>query len=133
MANEAGFYQNDPLGNLGRLKSELLRSVSLVVDTGIHAKKWSREKAIKYIVDVTGMDELNAKIEVENVMALPAQTLGYKMGMMNFIELRKLAKKSLGSTFDIRQFHDLILRGGPMSNKLLQKRVQNWISSQNKK
>ncbi len=130
LAFELGMYEGDPFGNLGRLKAELFRSVRLVVDTGIHHHRWSREQAIDYMVSKTGTDRKTVTIEIERYMVWPAQALGYKIGMMNFIQLRKQAEVALGEAFDIRAFHDVILLGGAMPMKLVRNKVEQWITTQ---
>ncbi|MDQ7050187.1 MAG: DUF885 domain-containing protein [Enterobacterales bacterium] len=96
IAYELGMYQDDPFGNLGRLKAELFRAVRLVVDTGLHAKKWSREKAIDYMESVTGTEHGDVVSEIERYMVWPGQALGYKLGMLKILSLRELAKKRTG-------------------------------------
>ena len=127
LAKEMGLYENDPFGNLGRLQSELWRATRLVVDTGLHYKRWTREKTIKYLSEITGFPEFVSTSEVERYMALPAQALSYKLGMLKMLGLRDRAKKELGQRFDLAEFHDVILLGGAMPLQLLEKRVDNWI------
>jgi len=127
LAKEMGMYKNDPYGDLGRLRWELHRAVRLVVDTGIHAKRWSREKAISYSMTVGGFDAATAEQEVERYAVLPAQALSYKMGMLKILELRTKAKTELGDAFDIRLFHDAVLLNGPMPMDILENIINNWI------
>lgn len=127
-AYEMGMYENDPFGNLGRLKAELFRAVRLVVDTGLHAKKWSREKAIDYMESTTGTEHGDVVSEIERYMVWPGQALGYKLGMLKILSLRELAKKQLGDKFDIKQFHDLVLLSGAVPMKVLDKKVKRWIA-----
>jgi uncharacterized protein (DUF885 family) len=129
-ASEMGLYDNDPFGDLGRLKDELFRAVRLVVDTGIHYKKWTREKAIKYMAQTTGSVESDVVAEIERYMVWPGQALGYKMGMINILRLRADAKQQLGEKFDIKKFHDIVLLGGAVPMKVLNEKVVNWIQSQ---
>lgn len=132
VAKEMGMYENDPFGDLGRLKAELFRAVRLVVDTGLHHKKWTREEAIKYMAENTGTVESDVVAEIERYMVWPGQALGYKMGMINMLKLRQKAKDALGDDFDIKAFHDLILLGGAVPMHILEAKIDRWISSQSK-
>ncbi|MBD2757241.1 DUF885 domain-containing protein [Spirosoma sp. BT704] len=127
LAYELGFYQNDPFGNLGRLQAELFRAVRLVVDTGIHHKRWTREAAITYMVANTGRSESEVTTEVERYCVMPGQACSYKIGMMKILELREKAKRSLGSRFDLKQFHRVVLANGAMPLPVLEETVNNWI------
>lgn len=127
VAFEMGMYKNDPFGNLGRLKAELFRSVRLVVDTGMHAKKWTREQAVQYMAQTTGTASSDVISEIERYMAWPGQALGYKLGMLKIVELRELARTELGAQFDIRAFHDLVLLSGAVPMKVLEQKVRDWI------
>ncbi|MCQ4164826.1 DUF885 domain-containing protein [Tahibacter harae] len=127
LAWELGF-QNDPLDNLGRLRDEMMRAVRLVVDTGIHSKKWTREQAIQYMLDNTGMVETDVVAEIERYFVMPGQALGYKVGMIKILELREKAKKELGDKFDIRQFHNVVLTSGALPMVLLERQVDEWIA-----
>lgn len=129
VAAEMGMYNNDPYSDLGRLKAELFRAVRLVVDTGLHYKRWSREKAITYMAETTGTVESDVVAEIERYMVWPGQALGYKLGMINILELRAKAKQQLGDKFDIKGFHDLVLLGGAVPMQVLNKKVANWITS----
>jgi len=128
VAEEMGLYEGDPYGNLGRLQSELFRSVRLVVDTGLHAKGWSRERAIDYMVSTGAAEESDATIEIERYAVWPAQALGYKMGMITIGELRARAESQLGEAFDIREFHDVVLLDGGLPLPVLAQRVDGWIA-----
>lgn len=127
LAWELGF-QDDPLDNLGRLQAEMFRAVRLVVDTGMHAKRWTREQAIGYMRDKTGMGEAEVVAEVERYLVDPGQALAYKVGMMKILELRERAKTALGERFVLGEFHDVVLAGGDMPLLLLERRVDAWIS-----
>lgn len=129
VATEMGMYENDPFGNLGRLQAELYRAVRLVVDTGLHRKKWTREQAIEYFHTTTGTSMTDVVAEVERYMAWPGQALGYKLGMLQFVELRELAKKDLGAKFDIKAFHDLVLLPGARPMSLVREDVLAWIAA----
>ncbi|WP_088330286.1 DUF885 domain-containing protein [Lacimicrobium sp. SS2-24] len=128
VAKEMGLYQDDPFGDLGRLQAELYRAVRLVVDTGLHAKKWTREQAIDYFHTATGTSMTDVVAEVERYMAWPGQALGYKLGMLKLVELRKMAKEALGEQFDIKAFHDLILLPGARPMSIVEQDVKNWIA-----
>ena len=128
VAWEAGF-QSNPLDNLGRLQAEMFRAVRLVVDTGLHAKRWTRERAIGYMIDYTGMGDDEVEAEIERYLVNPAQALAYKVGMMKILELRERAKNALGDKFDIREFHDAVLKNGSMPMTLLERVVDEWIAS----
>ncbi|MEW6996310.1 DUF885 family protein [Colwelliaceae bacterium BS250] len=129
VAFEMGMYKTDPFGNLGRLRAELFRSVRLVVDTGLHHKKWTREQAIDYMMKITGSPYIDSKAEIERYMVWPGQALGYKLGMIKILALRKHAKKLLGEKFDIKEFHDVVLLSGAMPMTMLEQKVHNWIAS----
>jgi uncharacterized protein (DUF885 family) len=129
LAWEAGF-QEDPYDNLGRLQDELFRAVRLVVDTGIHRKRWSRERAIDYMLDNTGMAENDVVVEIERYFVLPGQATAYKVGMIKLLELRERARAALGDAFDIRQFHELVLGNGDLPLTLLEEQVDAWIAAQ---
>ncbi len=131
VAWEAGFLQ-DPYDNLGRLQAELFRAVRLVVDTGIHAKRWSREQAIDYMLEHAGMAESDVIAEVERYIVMPGQACAYKIGMLKILELRKRAQEALGDGFDIRAFHDVLLKNGAMPLAILEQIVDRWIISQKK-
>lgn len=130
VAKEMGMYENDPFGDLGRLQAELYRAVRLVVDTGLHRKKWTREHAIDYFHTTTGTSMTDVVAEVERYMAWPGQALGYKLGMLQFVELRNIASKALGDKFDIKAFHDLILLPGARPMSVVREDVLAWIATQ---
>jgi uncharacterized protein (DUF885 family) len=116
-------YQKDPLDNLGRLQAEMFRAVRLVVDTGMHAKRWTREQAIEYFFEKTGQPETDVIGEIERYLVNPGQALAYKTGMMKIIELREKMKQQQGEKFDLKQFHNLVLGAGAMPLPVLEKRV----------
>jgi uncharacterized protein (DUF885 family) len=126
LAWEMGFLQ-DPYDNIGRLQSELFRSVRLVVDTGIHAMRWSREEAIDYMLRNTGMAESDVVAEIERYFVMPGQATAYKVGMIKILELRELAEKELGERFDIREFHNVVLTNGSMPLDILEELVRDYI------
>lgn len=123
-------YQKQPLDNLGRLQAEMFRSVRLVVDTGVHSKHWTREQAIAYMREKTGMPETDVVAEIERYLVMPGQALAYKVGMNTIVRLREEAKTELGPKFDIRRFHDVVLTGGSMPMALLEQRVHQWTAEE---
>ncbi|MCJ8301813.1 DUF885 domain-containing protein [Shewanella sp.] len=124
---EMGLY-SDPYSDFGRLAMELWRSCRLVVDTGIHAKKWTREQSIAYYVDNTPNAKSDAVKMVERHIVMPSQATAYKVGMLKILALREKAKKSLGDKFDIREFHTLVLKNGPLPLDILEDQVDLWVS-----
>ena len=131
LAWEMGFYENDPFGNLGRLRAELFRAVRLVVDTGIHHKKWTREEAIDYMVENTGLSKSAIISEVERYIVMPGQACAYKIGMMKILELRERAKSQLGDRFDLKEFHDVVLKNGSVPLDILEEIVEKYIDKTN--
>ena len=131
LAWEAGFEKN-PMDNLGRLQAEMFRAVRLVVDTGMHAKHWTREQAIQYMSDNTGMGDDEVTAEIERYLVNPGQALAYKVGMLKILELREKARAELGPKFDLREFHDQVLRNGSMPMEILERVVNDWISEKRK-
>jgi len=127
LAWELGFYENDPFGNLGRLQAEMFRAVRLVVDTGIHHKKWTREEAIDYMIENTGMTTGEVTSEIERYIVMPGQACAYKIGMLKILELRAHAKTALGDRFDLRDFHDVVLKNGAVPLVVLEEIVQTYI------
>ncbi len=100
----------------------------MVVDTGIHSKKWSREKAIKYLKENTPNGGLEIMKGVERYFVMPGQATAYKVGMLKILELRAKAKKALGEAFDVREFHDVVLRDGALPLFILEEKVDEWIA-----
>jgi uncharacterized protein (DUF885 family) len=128
LAAEMGMYKDDPIGNIGRLRDELHRAVRLVVDTGMHAKKWSREKAIDYFVATEGADEGLAVSEIERYVVWPGQALGYKIGMLKLQQLRREAEAAYGDQFDIREFHDRLLAISSSALPVIEQEMRAWIA-----
>jgi uncharacterized protein (DUF885 family) len=128
LAAEIGMYKDDPLGDLGRLEAEMLRATRLVVDTGLHADGWTREQAIAYMVDATGMNESEVVSEVERYMGQPGQACAYKVGQLKILELRERARAALGSKFNLRDFHAVVLENGGVPLTALELLVNDWIS-----
>ncbi len=132
LGKEVGFYQ-DPVSDYGRLSSELFRAVRLVVDTGIHAKGWTREQVVEFFRKSAAVDEPTIQSETDRYIAWPAQALSYKLGQLKFRELRERARKELGAKFDIRTFHDEMINGGTLPLDLLEARTDKWIAEQKSK
>jgi uncharacterized protein (DUF885 family) len=128
LAKEMGFY-SDPFENFGRLQNELWRAVRLVLDTGIHSERWTRQQSIDYFLENTPLSEGDIVTEVERFFVNPGQGLSYKMGMIEILELRERAREALGDSFDIRQFHDAVIGAGPLPLSLLEQRVDGYIES----
>ncbi|WP_108809364.1 DUF885 domain-containing protein [Aquimarina spinulae] len=128
LPKEIGMY-SDPYSDFGRLAMELWRACRLVVDTGIHSKKWSREEGIKYYVDNTPNAESDAVKMVERHIVMPSQATAYKIGMIKILELRENARKTLGDAFDIREFHDVVLTNGAVPLTILEELVGEWVAS----
>jgi uncharacterized protein (DUF885 family) len=126
LAWEAGFQKN-PLDDLGRLQAEMFRAVRLVVDTGMHHKRWSREQALQYMLDHTGMGDDEVVAEIERYLVNPGQALAYKIGMLKILELREKARAELGDRFDIREFHDEVLKNGAMPMPILERVIGEYL------
>jgi uncharacterized protein (DUF885 family) len=125
---EVGFYQ-DPYSNFGRLTYEMWRACRLVVDTGLHVLNWSRQQAIDYMADNTALSLLNIQNEVDRYIAWPGQALAYKMGEIKIRDLRAQAEARLGTGFDLRDFHRVLLEDGPLPLELLEKKIQAWVEN----
>jgi uncharacterized protein (DUF885 family) len=130
LAAEIGLYADDPFGDLGRLQAEMFRAVRLVVDTGLHAQGWTREQAIEYMVNTTGLGASEVTSEVERYMALPGQACGYKVGQLKILELRDRARAALGPKFNLKDFHDVVLGSGAVPLTVLERLVDDWIRAQ---
>ncbi len=130
LADEIGVYQGDPLGQAGYLQSLLFRASRLVIDTGIHAKRWSREKATDYMVSVTGYPRSRAQREVERYCVSPGQACSYKVGHTVWTRLRAEAKAKLGPKFDLKAWHDAALLSGSMPLTVLERRLAEWTAAQ---
>lgn len=128
LPKEMGFY-SDPYSDFGRLAMELWRAARLVVDTGLHHKKWTREEAIQYLLDNTPNPENDCVKAIERYIVMPGQATAYKIGMLKIIEMRDKSHEALGDKFDIREFHDVFLASGPVPLDVFEKRVEDWIAS----
>ncbi len=129
LADEMGMYETDPWGKIGQLHDSMFRGVRLVVDSGMHAKKWSREQAVKYYVDTLGDQEASAITEIERYCVWPGQACGYMVGKLTILRLRDKAKAAMGAKFDIHKFHDAVLLSGSMPLAVLEKVVDNYIAT----
>jgi uncharacterized protein (DUF885 family) len=129
LGKDIGFYQ-DPYSDYGRLSSELLRAIRLVVDTGVHYKHWTRQQMVDYFHEHSSEDEPSVQSETERYIVWPAQALSYKLGQFQIVKLRERAQAELGSRYDIRAFHDEILNGGALPLDVLDERVTAWINEQ---
>jgi uncharacterized protein (DUF885 family) len=132
-STDMGMYTDDPLGNLGRLKAEMFRAVRLVVDTGMHAKRWSREEAIAYMSEKTGMTEDEVVREIERYVVWPGQATAYKSGQLSILAARARAEAELGDKFDLKQFHETVLGNSAMPLGILDKVVDDWIAEEKAK
>src|SRR5687768_229590 len=128
LGREMGFYQ-DPYSEFGHLSLELWRAVRLVTDTGLHAKRWTRERAIKYFQDNSLLSERDIVKEVERYINNPGQATSYKIGQLKIVELRERAKRALGDRFDIRDFHAVVLENGPLPLDILEQQVEAYIAA----
>ena len=129
LASEMGLYRDDPWGDLGRLRAEMFRSVRLVVDTGLHRKRWTPEQAIAYMQSKTGMPAGEVRSEVYRYLVQPGQACSYKIGHLKMVELRERARSRLGDRFDIRAYHDLVLGNGAVPLAVLEQIVDDWIAT----
>ncbi len=129
LPKEMGYY-SDPYDDFGRLAMELWRAARLVVDTGLHDKKWTREEAIAYLIANTPNPEGDSRKAIERYIVMPGQATAYKVGMIEIMALREEARAALGEAFDIRDFHDIVLRDGPVPLAILRENVEGWIASQ---
>ena len=129
---ELGFYQ-DPYSDFGRLSMELFRSVRLVVDVGIHAKKWTREEGIQFYLDNTPSPEGECISMVERHIVMPSQATAYKIGQLKILELREKAKAALGDKFDIREYHEVVLTNGSVPLDILEELVDDYIGETSSK
>ena len=129
LALENGFHPT-PFDRLGALQAEVFRAVRLVVDTGIHAKRWTREQAIEYMKQNTGMPETDVVAEIERYIVMPGQACAYKVGQLAILSLRDRAQQALGPRFDLRAFHDVVLGQGALPLELLERKVDDWVAEQ---
>ena len=129
VAVEMGMYKDDPMGEIGQLKDSMFRAVRLVVDSGMHGLKWSREKALGYYVDTLGDPEASAITEIERYCVWPGQACSYMLGKLEFLKQRERAQKALGAKFDIRKFHDAMLLPGAVPLSLMPQLAERYIAA----
>ncbi len=130
LVHEVGLYDGDPLGNLGRLRAEVYRAARLVVDTGIHHRRWTREQAIEWMMAATGERRAPIAREIDRYVVWPGQATSYKLGMIHIQRLRAQAEQVLAERFDLRTFHDMLLLEGTMPLPVLTQRVSEWLDQQ---
>ncbi|HEV7923476.1 MAG TPA: DUF885 domain-containing protein [Thermoanaerobaculia bacterium] len=131
LGKEVGFY-HDPYNDFGRLTDEMLRAIRLVVDSGLHAKHWTREQVVQFFHDHSAIDEVDVQSETDRYIVWPGQALGYKVGQLKILELRERARAALGDRFDLRQFHDEVLGAGALPMDVLEERIDAWIAAKKK-
>ncbi|NJO13268.1 MAG: DUF885 domain-containing protein [Gammaproteobacteria bacterium] len=129
IGKELGLF-TDPYQYYGRLSDEMLRAMRLVVDTGLHAKGWSREQAIDYMLEHSSMAENDVIAEVERYIVIPGQALGYKIGQLRISAMRRKAEAQLGPRFDVKEFHSQVLRDGSLPMSVLEQKIDRWVASQ---
>lgn len=125
---ELGLYKDDPYSDLGRLQDELFRAIRLVVDTGLHYKRWTREEAIAYMSNNSGIAASDVQAEIERYIVMPGQACAYKIGMLKLLELREKAKSELGDKFNLQDYHDVVLKNGSMPIAILERVVNRYIA-----
>ena len=129
LADEIGMYENDPWGRIGSIQSLMFRAARLVVDSGLHYKRWSREQGIRYMVETLGDQESSITTEVERYAVWPGQASSYKVGHTTWVRLREQAKATLGDRFDIKGFHDTGLDAGGVPLTVLERVIGDWVAS----
>jgi uncharacterized protein (DUF885 family) len=129
LGKEIGFYQ-DPYSDYGRVEADMWRAIRLVVDTGVHSQHWTRQQVIDYFHENSAIDEPTVQSETDRYIAWPGQALGYKMGQLKILELRKRAQDALGPKFNLKAFHDEVLDSGALPMDVLDKRINAWIATQ---
>jgi uncharacterized protein (DUF885 family) len=129
LGKEIGFFQ-DPYSDYGRLEADMWRAIRLVVDTGVHSKHWTRQQVVDYFHEHSAIDEPTIQSETDRYIAWPGQALGYKMGQLKILELRKRAQTALGPKFNLKAFHDEVLDAGALPLDVLDKRIDAWIATQ---
>jgi uncharacterized protein (DUF885 family) len=127
LADELGAYPDDPVGRVGYLQSIAFRACRLVVDTGIHAKRWTREQGVQFFVEVNGSNPLEVASEVDRYCSWPGQACGYKVGHSEINRQREIAQKALALKFDLKAFNDTVVLGGNVPLDVLAKNVEEYI------
>jgi uncharacterized protein (DUF885 family) len=129
LGQELGFFK-DPYSYYGHLQDEMLRAIRLVVDTGLHYKKWSRQQVVDFFHDHSGIEEVDVQSETDRYIVWPGQALGYKIGQLKILSLRDYAKQELGPRFDIRKFHDQVLGAGALPMDVLEAQIKGWVAAE---
>jgi uncharacterized protein (DUF885 family) len=129
LAAELGWYKEDPYGDLGRLQYEALRACRMVADTGVHTKGWSYNQALNFLVSNSGIPWGFAEYEVLRYISYPAQATAYMTGKIEILRMKDMAKNSMGKAFDLREFHNVVLRNGSMPLNILERVIKDWIKS----
>ena len=128
IADELGLYADEPLGRIGYLQAALYRAVRVVVDTGMHALGWSKARALAYMIDVTGLAQRAAENEIDRYIVWPGQATSYKLGHSEIVRARAAAQATMGDRFDIKGFHDVVLRQGSQPLELLSRNIAAWAA-----
>ncbi|WP_380874160.1 hypothetical protein ACFB49_46120 [Sphingomonas sp. DBB INV C78] len=129
VADELGVYENNPFGRIGYLQSELFRAARIVVDTGIHHERWTKDQAVKWMVENAGEQPIATEREVTRYAVYPGQACSFKVGANRIVAAREAARKAMGAGFDVRKFHDLVLESGPVPLAVLEKAVAAWAAT----
>jgi uncharacterized protein (DUF885 family) len=129
LADELGVYRDNPLGRLGMLQSFLYRAARIVMDTGMHSRGWERDATIRYFQDTVGLDPISATSEVDRYVVWPGQATAYKLGHNEMLRIRDEARQRLGTRFDLKNFHDLVLLSGDMPLEVLAGMARQWDGS----
>jgi uncharacterized protein (DUF885 family) len=129
VAEELGIYEGDPFGEIGALQSQLFRAARIVVDTGIHHERWTKQQAVAWMVENAGEQPQATEREVVRYSVYPGQACSFKVGANRIVAAREAARKRMGPRFDVRKFHDLVLESGPVPLAVLEAAVQQWSAA----